>query len=80
MSIKEGLSKAKTAADVGVFLIGASAGGLVDAALNSFGFAEPMVVAGLTGSAALGLKKLLWDAPRENNAEKTSDSEPDNGA
>ena len=47
---------ANTSADMGVFLIGAPAGGLADAAINAFGFAEPMVVAGLTGSGALGLR------------------------
>jgi hypothetical protein len=55
---------AETAVDVGVFCLGAAAGGLVDAALNSFGFAEPLVVASLAGSGALGLKKLLWDTRR----------------
>lgn len=52
---------AESKADVGVFLAGAAAGGLVDATLNTFGFAEPMVVAPLTGAAALAAKRLLWD-------------------
>ena len=50
---------AQTTADVGVFLLGGAIGGLVDAAINAFGFADPLVVAGLTGSAALGLKNLV---------------------
>ena len=53
---------AETALDVGVFCVGAAAGGLVDALLNSFGFAEPLVVASLGGTGALGLKKMLWDS------------------
>ncbi len=52
---------AESKADVGVFLAGAAAGGIVDATLNSFGFAEPLVVAPLTGAAALSAKRLLWD-------------------
>ncbi|HEX8622340.1 MAG TPA: hypothetical protein VF718_10240 [Allosphingosinicella sp.] len=52
---------AESAADVGIFFVGAAAGGLVDAALNSFGFASPLVVAGLGGGGALGVKKLVWD-------------------
>jgi hypothetical protein len=55
---------AKTAVDVGVFCVGVAAGGLVDATLNLFGFAEPFVVAPLAGAGALGLKKLLWDSWR----------------
>ena len=53
---------AETAADVGVFLVGAAAGGMVDAVNNFAGFAEVYTVASLTGAGALGLKKLLWDA------------------
>ena len=53
---------AESAADVGFFFVGAAAGGLVDAALNSFGFASPLVVAGFGGAAALGAKKLVWDS------------------
>jgi len=55
---------AESAIDVGIFCVGAAAGGLVDAALNLFGFAEPFVVAPLGGAGALGLKKLLWDSWR----------------
>jgi len=55
---------AVTSGDYGVFLVGAAIGGIVDATLNSFGFAEPMVVAGLTGTAALGIKRLLLDTSR----------------
>jgi hypothetical protein len=58
---------AKTTADVGVFLVGGAAGGIADAIVNVAGFAEPFVFAGFTAMAALGLKKLLWDAPRERN-------------
>lgn len=56
---------AESAADVGVFALGAAIGGMGDAVLNIAGFAEPMVVAGLTGAGFLGLKKLCWDTPRE---------------
>jgi hypothetical protein len=77
MSLSDNLSRkadeagAKTHADIGIFLVGAAAGGIVDATLNFFGFAEPMVVAGLTGAGALGLKKLLWDAPRGSRKTRT---------
>ena len=69
---------AETPADVGVFLLGASLGGLVDAFANVFGFAEPLVVAGLGGAGALSLKKLLWDAPKaaKKPAEQTGQPSP----
>lgn len=44
--------------DVGVFLTGAAVGGILDAVLNVAGFAEPLVLAGLAGAGALGLKKM----------------------
>jgi hypothetical protein len=61
---------AKTAADYAVFLIGAAAGGLIDATANFFGFADPLVVAGLAGAGALGLKKAIWDGPQEARRER----------
>jgi hypothetical protein len=76
--MKETLSEAataagaKTQADVGVFLVGAAVGGTLDAVINLAGFAEPFVFAGLTGAGALGLKKLLWDAPREARKQRVS--------
>ena len=78
MDIKETIEKrakeagAETKADFGIFLVGGAAGGLVDAALNSFGFAEPLLVATLTGSGAVGLKKWLWDSTHEGRWRKTS--------
>ncbi len=56
---------AETPVDVGVFLVGAATGGILDAVVNVAGFAEPFVFASLTGAGALGLKKLLWDGPRQ---------------
>ncbi|HEY6815693.1 MAG TPA: hypothetical protein VI168_09155 [Croceibacterium sp.] len=56
---------AESAADVGVFAVGAAIGGIGDAIANFAGFADPLVLAGLGGAGALGLKKLLWDTPRE---------------
>ena len=56
---------ADSTADVGIFLIVAATGGILDAVLNLAEFAEPFVFASLTGAGALGLKKLLWDARRE---------------
>jgi hypothetical protein len=56
---------AETKADVGVFLVGASIGGGLDAVLNVAGFAEPFIFAGICGAGALGLKKIL-DAWRES--------------
>lgn len=50
---------AETKADIGVFLVGAAVGGGLDAVLNVAGFAEPFVFAGLCGSGALGVKKLI---------------------
>lgn len=50
---------AKSNADIGVFLVGASIGGGLDAVLNVAGFAEPFVFAGICGGGALGLKKLV---------------------
>ncbi len=64
---------AKSAADTGVFIFGAAIGGMADAVINFAGFAEPMVVAGFTGSLALGAKQLLWDAwlkPRGEPSER----------
>lgn len=69
---------AESAADIGVFLLGASVGGLVDAGLNVFGFAEPMVVAPLAGAGALGLKKLVWDAWWANDATTDKPQGPPN--
>ncbi|MBX9642932.1 MAG: hypothetical protein K2W91_02380 [Novosphingobium sp.] len=66
---------AESAADVGVFALGAAIGGMSDAILNMAGFAEPMVVAGLAGAGALGLKKLCWDTPREYLRGKNRPSE-----
>ena len=55
---------AETPVDIGLFLVGAAAGGIADAVTNWAGFTEPYVCATLTGSLVLGLKKLLWDATR----------------
>lgn len=52
---------AERAVDVGIFLLGGAIGGGIDAAIDLFGFAEPMVVAGLMGTGLLGAKKLLFD-------------------
>lgn len=50
---------AKSNADIGSFLVGASAGGILDAVFNLAGFAEPLVFAVICGGGALGLKKLF---------------------
>ncbi len=59
---------AVTLGDVAAFMIGASAGGLLDATLNILGFAEPLVAAGIFGPGALGVKKALFDVPRDARA------------
>lgn len=66
---------AECATDVGFFVLGAAIGGMADATLNFAGFAEPMVVAGLAGAGALGLKKLIWDTPRQFYKAKRTPSE-----
>ncbi len=68
---------AETPVDVGIFLVGAATGGILDAVLNVAGFAEPFVFASLTGAGVLGLKKLLWDGPRQARQRGTrGDREP----
>lgn len=56
---------ATTRADVGVFLVGAGIGGVVDAVINWAGFAEPFVFAGICGAGALGAKQLVFDGIRD---------------
>ena len=47
----------------------------MDASLNAFGFAEPFVIAPLAGAGLLGLKKAVWDAPREQRSSRTADDD-----
>jgi hypothetical protein len=65
---------AKSAADTGIFILGAAIGGIADSVLNFAGFAEPLVIAGFTGAAALSAKQLIWDAtilPRLQPSERS---------
>ena len=68
---------AETKADVGIFLVGASIGGAVDAIFNFAGFAEPLVFAGICGAGVLGVKKLI-DA-RLHDKKTMEDTGPSKG-
>lgn len=56
---------AETSSDVAAFLIGAFAGGVVDAFVNVAGFAEPLVFASICGAGLLGTKKVIFDVPNQ---------------
>jgi hypothetical protein len=64
-----------TSGDWAAFLIGASAGGAVDAILNVAGFAEPLVFAGICGAGALGLKR-WFDAARGRSRQSGTARKP----
>jgi hypothetical protein len=66
----------ETKLDYGVFLTGAGLGGLVDAVINLASFAEPLVFAGLSGTAVLGLKKMAEAALDMGRTPKAAAGEP----
>ncbi len=45
---------AQTPVDIGIFLVGVAAGGIVDSVVNVAGFAEPFVFASFTGGGCTG--------------------------
>jgi len=67
---------AETKADVGVFLVGAALGGIADATINLFVFADPMVIAPITGAAFLGIKHIFssGESEQKNDAAEQSTS------